>query len=664
MASRPNLPRQQPSSLGKSSYLTSRLDNLMKSLALACLLLATVCVVSTSAKSLDLTHDLDTTNSYLESSSHRHHQATSLHHQSHSLHHHNRNRRLQRRDSNSKDGNNQHCNDVRVEFEAIDIKLPQHFNEKGAQCGGHCCTNSTEIELRKKAAADFERSLHHHTKSLRGILESTANLFESHVLELAQQSENRTLNVFSQVYKRMLPLSRKLIVQLYSEITSNIKSTGSNALNANTLESVIHKFFVNLFPVAYHQVVHLNKQSYGELHEDYINCLKHVYDDVQPFGTIPKEISRNLMQSIQTAHIFINALHQSAEVLSETDDLYAAHLSESCQRHLLKMSYCPRCNGLLKSHVKTCYSYCMNVLRGCSAQYAGVLDSPWSNVVDALDNLVTMHIRSDTGIVTVIKQLDGKLSETIMKAMENGPELEKLVKKTCGTPRLLPSSTSDSEHKPQMPHNMKWATPVDSELLRFLSTIDKSKDFYSNIVNNVCDDEEMQRSDRHCWMGDRIGDYTQLVMTPGTDTQRYNPEVPFESTSQPTKLNEMVDKLLKVRKTIATAIPSTTRTFNDVQSDMAGRDDEGSGRMPDDVDDDEYRMQGSGDGDGSGDGATSLPYDPRTNNNEDNEILPPSTKSPASKIDSSMSLAALFCLLLVMHQTFSTTIRSYKLKLN
>lgn len=68
--------------------------------------------------------------------------------------------------------------------------------------------------------------------------------------------------------------------------------------------------------------------------------------------------------------------------------------------------------------------------RGCSAQYAGVLDSPWSNVVDDIDNLVTTHIRPDTGIVTVIKQLDSKLSETIMRAMENGPELEKKVIQT------------------------------------------------------------------------------------------------------------------------------------------------------------------------------------------------------------------------------------------
>ncbi|XP_037933748.1 division abnormally delayed protein [Teleopsis dalmanni] len=422
----------------------------------------------------------------------------------------------------------------------------------------------------------------------------------------------------------MVPLSKKLIQQLYAEFMSHLKignhnsqndnSNGNNNNNNNnnnlsSLEDAIHKFFVNLFPVAYHQAVHLNKDNYGELHDDYINCLKHTYDDLQPFDTIPKEIKHNLMQSVQTATIFMNSLIQSANVLSETDELYALYLTDTCQKHLLKMSYCPSCNGLQKTHAKTCYSYCMNVLRGCSAQYAGVLDSPWSNVVDAIDNLVTTHIRSDNGIVTTIKHLDGKLSEAIMRAMENGPELEKKVKKTCGATKLLPSKSTE-EKRPAQPYNTKWATPPDAEILQFLSTIDKSKEFFSNIVNNVCEDEDIQRNDHHCWTGERIGDYTQIVMATAMDTQRYNPEVPLEPNSQSTKLNDLVDKLIKIRKNIGSAVPSTTRSYSDIQSDMARHDDEvGSGRMPDDVDDEEYgSMHGSGDG--SGDGATSSPYDP------------------------------------------------------
>lgn len=78
--------------------------------------------------------------------------------------------------------------------------------------------------------------------------------------------------------------------------------------------------------------------------------------------------------------------------------------------------------------------------------------------------------------------------------------------------------------------------------------------FLFHYLHSVCDDEDIQKSNRHCWMGDRVGDYTQLEMTPRTDTQRYNPEVPFEPSSQPTKFNELVDKLLKIRKNIATAV--------------------------------------------------------------------------------------------------------------
>lgn len=41
---------------------------------------------------------------------------------------------------------------------------------------------------------------------------------------------------------------------------------------------------------------------------------------------------------------------------------------------------------------------------------------------------------------------------------------------------------------------------------------------------------------------------------PGEDRQRYNPEVPWENQSQLTKLNELVDKLQKIRKTIGVTV--------------------------------------------------------------------------------------------------------------
>lgn len=61
------------------------------------------------------------------------------------------------------------------------------------------------------------------------------------------------------------------------------------------------------------------------------------------------------------------------------------------------------------------------------AQYVGVLDSPWSKVAESIESLWHNSVKTEHGVEEVIKTLDVKLSEAIMHAMENGPELEKKV---------------------------------------------------------------------------------------------------------------------------------------------------------------------------------------------------------------------------------------------
>lgn len=47
---------------------------------------------------------------------------------------------------------------------------------------------------------------------------SCLNFFTDHVLDLSRQSENKTLILFSTVYRRMSPLSRTPILELYKSI--------------------------------------------------------------------------------------------------------------------------------------------------------------------------------------------------------------------------------------------------------------------------------------------------------------------------------------------------------------------------------------------------------------------------------------------------------------
>lgn len=56
----------------------------------------------------------------------------------------------------------------------------------------------------------------------------------------------------------------------------------------------------------------------------------------------------------------------------------------------------------------------------------GGIDTDWASFSEAIERLMTF-VRNKDGIESVIKNLDGKLSEAIMHAMTNGPELQKKV---------------------------------------------------------------------------------------------------------------------------------------------------------------------------------------------------------------------------------------------
>lgn len=267
-------------------------------------------------------------------------------------------------------------------------------------------------------------------------------------------------------------------------------SHDSASINNDELDAVIERFFRNLFPLAYHHAVHSQtidkdedevkgKSSSSSLstttsttlttidmasrdfHVDYKNCLTNSYDTLQPFGDIPYSISRSLVQSVSSASTLLKALQHGADVLTDIENLpIESSLSTLCKHALLKMDYCSACKGHNYHHLKPCYGYCSNVMRyvcvcvfrcvaaalilsnqkkylisikilssfirGCLTQLVGGIDNDWASFSEAIERLMTF-VRNKDGIESVIKSLDGKLSEAIMHAMTNGPDLEKKV---------------------------------------------------------------------------------------------------------------------------------------------------------------------------------------------------------------------------------------------
>lgn len=491
----------------------------------------------------------------------------------------------------------------------------QSSNKVGDVCGGHCCDNRTETDVLKKSVKMFEGLIKHQLKSLKGLWESTYSIYKDHVLELSRQSENKTLTLFSTVYRRMSPLSRSPILELYKSIRSHISSQKS--LHEEELEAVIEKFFRNLFPLAYHHAVHsrdADEESMArDFHVDYKNCLEKSYDVLQPFGDIPQSISRMLVQSVGSANVLLRSLDNGVKIVGETESLPIDTLSVKCQHALLKMNYCASCKGHNYHHSKPCYGYCSNVVRGCLTQFLGGMDTDWTSFSEAIERLMTL-VRNKDGIESVIKNLDGKLSEAIMHAMTNGPELEKKVHKSCGAPSIrhndkIPSYDSSSEDTvdgpslekkqkqvPPVHHGNKWAPPPDTEMLLFLTNLDRSKTFSLQIASSLCEDDRYQKQDKDCWTGDHLGDYTHKVMD--MHSQKYNPEVPTLQVVNNERLHQLNDQLITLKNMVNKQMTHLSRSDSDkMLGDMAeGSADEYEDRYEDGGYDDEMSGDGSGDG--------------------------------------------------------------------
>ncbi|XP_077294712.1 division abnormally delayed protein [Arctopsyche grandis] len=501
----------------------------------------------------------------------------------------------------------------------------------GPICGGQCCSAGTEVVLKTAGRRDLENLLRHHAISLHGLFATTASALQSHVLELARQSENKTLYLFQQVYSKMSVFSKKPIGDLYSDIRNYINNSsdvaGSSDLN---VENSVSDFFTNLFPLVYHHAV--NNLNVRDFTEEYKTCLRQSVKEIQPFGDIPRQISHSMYKSLEATRVLLQALALGSEVLNTTDMLLneGAEKTEStqnaCHLALLKMSYCPHCLGL-DVHLKPCSGFCLNVLRGCLTQHVSELDLPWNSYVEAVERLVIAVKAHDKNVNadTLLRGLDTRISEAIMYAMENGPSLEKKVKRACGHAVFFgedSSTVSDdgadvvSSGKPhrvlQVPIILR-ISPLDTQMLHFLASVAKSKGFFLNLADTLCRDDSFaeQGDGKLCWNGERIGEYSKPVAGSSVSLQKYNPEMELLAKTPVQNGADSDDRIVKLshrlkhmRQLVMQQISSSPQPSSEsfMQGDMAEGDSwEGSGSGVTDMFDPSDEENNEWDGSGSGD---------------------------------------------------------------
>ncbi|KAI9552903.1 hypothetical protein GHT06_020787 [Daphnia sinensis] len=473
----------------------------------------------------------------------------------------------------------------------------------GLICEGErtCCPADVESALRQSAASDFHHAVRQSSHQLRHSLAQSSTAIQGQVVQHVRASMVKTQTMFGQLYKRLALLAKAPIQQLFDQLERFVSSS-SDGMGGDPADvsDAVNGFFDDLFPRLYGQSPRsvqeppLPADSVGQrLPQDYVDCLRHAQSELRPFGEIPRRLANSLARSLDAVRSLLSALDLGARVLNATDH---AELNGQCRDALLRATYCAQCRALKMQQPivvgsgQVCSGLCKNVARGCLAAVADV-DQPWNEWVDAMARLTDALLNkagaavADLGLHDILSSVDSRLSEAVLYALENGPLLEKKVKKMCGEngtgKDVVVSGDGDSGSAesssavPSLVQPVEDLSPVledgqggglKSRLESLLPILSAARGFYSNLPDAVCAQPatpfQASEDQSNCWNGQRFAEYTKLVSGIGIGAQKYNAEVRVLRNDVDSHLVQLSDRLRHVRqvlisKTVAAPEPDS-----------------------------------------------------------------------------------------------------------
>ncbi|NXK56711.1 GPC5 protein, partial [Chauna torquata] len=311
---------------------------------------------------------------------------------------------------------------------------------------------------------------------------------------LIKLAENYTSTLFCDAYTNMAAEAATRVQEFFTNVGLFIFGTDIST------EEFVNRFFDTLFPVVYN---HMINPSLTDVSLEYAECLRMARRDIRPFGNIPKKVIGQMGRSLLPSRTFLQALNLGIEVINTTDHL---HFSKDCSRALLRMQYCPHCQGVTLS--KPCMGYCLNVIRGCFA-YMAEVDPHWQEYIQSLEELSSaMHGTYD--IEDVLLNFPSLVNDAVIQAHVSGPGLSEQVNKICGRPVRKPTQSprcSFDQNKDNQ--GLKMFKRSNEETLanrrkEFISHLRFYRAFYSGLADQLCSDELAAADGLPCWNGEDI----------------------------------------------------------------------------------------------------------------------------------------------------------------
>ncbi|XP_010885131.2 glypican-5a isoform X2 [Esox lucius] len=438
------------------------------------------------------------------------------------------------------------CDEVRKVFQLRQIgpvkSLPERPQE-GSElqvCQSRnltCCTKKMEERYQVAARRDVQNLLQTSSSSLKFLISRNVAAFQESFESLMKAAENQTNVVLQASYRNMAVEASGPVRELFTDIGLFLLGSELN------IDDITRRFFDSLFPLVYN---HLINPDLSHIAPGYAECVRAARRSLAPFGASPGILANQIGRSGVGGRVLLQALHLGIEVINTTDHLA---FSRECRRALLRMQFCPHCQGLTQS--KPCMGFCLNVMRGCLASMAEV-DPHWREFVRSLEGL-SKRMHGSQDLEQVLLGVHNLVHDAVAHAQNIGPRLSAQVHKVCGRPSRQPAqsvSGQQSGARESIPLKSPPRETGDNLATRrkeFLNSLRQYRTFYGGLADQLCVSELASTDSLACWNGaDIVKSYTFQVVGNGIKAQADNLEVRVKEVDP--VVNQIIDKLKHVNQ--------------------------------------------------------------------------------------------------------------------
>ncbi|CAB1420457.1 unnamed protein product [Pleuronectes platessa] len=233
-----------------------------------------------------------------------------------------------------------------------------------------------------------------------------------------RHGRNSTLAMLKSEFPGLGAGAQSSVGQLFLDMALYILGSDS------TVDHMVAVLYGRLFPLAYRRLLGGSVSAATE------ECIRGAWKDSAAFGPYPKLMMTRLSRSLLATRVFLQALNLGIEVVNTTDHLRP---SRDCSRALLRLWYCPHCQGMLGP--PACRGFCQAVMQGCLGGAAEV-QPHWRTYVDGLGKLAG-SMRGEQDMEAVVLRLPSMIKLALKHAVNARSRLTALSGRSSGCELVL-----------------------------------------------------------------------------------------------------------------------------------------------------------------------------------------------------------------------------------